>query len=188
MSTPSERRAVREHTVPALIHPPSHSIIWIAMWFLIGLVGVTLLVAVGPTGLTFVSYNVTAIRGTAFWVSVPITALLAIVLLTISAVRRAPGYRQQQASPEGRALQHDMDVALAAKPRIALQIVGLVLTVIFALLVVFVLLELATEKLDFATVDIETIALLLVGLPAAGTLGAANRRRASARRLAADVP
>jgi hypothetical protein len=181
MTDPNPRQPKLYTDPNVLIEAPSRSIVWIAFWLLLGIVGGTLVVVVGPAGVQ--TGNFTEYKGFLFWFTLPFISLAAIVYLTVSAVRRAKPYREQQASPEGIALQADMDAALGVKPYVALNIVGIVLAALFAFALLFVILEFFVGTVSLSVVIFDIVFLLVLGIPAAGTLSVALRRRASRRRL-----
>jgi hypothetical protein len=165
-----------------LIDAPCRSIVWIALWLLIGIVSESLVIAVGSAGY---GHDHVDARGEAFFQVLPIVMLAVIVLTVVGAVRRAKPYRQQRTTPEGLALQADMDAALGRKPYIGMYVIGIVLAVVFALIIVFFGLGFI---IDPANVSLNVvvgilIGLLILGIPAAGLLSVALHRRASRRRL-----
>jgi uncharacterized membrane protein len=183
MANASRKRA-------ALIDAPARSIVWIAMWLLVGLVAGTLVVVVGPAGAANSSYG--AYKGYILFVTLPFISLIAIVILSVAAVRRIKPHREQQASTDGIALQAELDAVLATKPYVVLTVVGVGLAVVFGLALVVVALEFATTTVNLSVVSFDIICLLIVGIPAAGTLSVALRRRTSRRRINStmgnDVP
>jgi hypothetical protein len=164
-----------------LIVAPARSIIWIAMWVLVELFVDTFLAVIGPDN--WFPKDAGAGRGSGVMLSLPIISLIAIVVLLNGAVRRSRPYREQQASVEGVKLQAAADAINARKRYAGLMVAGITLAVLFGLMALFVAVEFATPvKIDLVTVIAETICLLIVGIPAAGTLSLALRRRAARRR------
>jgi hypothetical protein len=180
--TEPSQRAPQPYTDPnILIEAPARSIVWIAFWLLLGLVGGTLVIIVGPAGVhpdNYVQY-----KGFLFWATLPVIALVAIVYLVVSATRRAKPYREQQASPEGAALQADMDAALGVKPYVVLNVIGVLLAVVFGFALLVVVLEFFVGTVSVSVIIIDIVFLLVLGIPATGTLSVALRRRAARRRL-----
>jgi hypothetical protein len=184
--TDESPRSPKPYTDPnVLIEAPTRSIVWIAFWLLLGLVGGSLVAAVGPAGVhpgDYIQY-----KGFLIWFTLPLISLVAIVYLVVTAVRRAKPYHEQQASPEGIALQADMDAALGVKPYVVLNVVGAVLAVLLGFALFSVVLEFFVGTVSLSVVIIDVIFLLLLGLPAAGILSVALRRRASRRRITPGV-
>jgi Na+/melibiose symporter-like transporter len=169
-----------------LVDAPYRSIVWIAFWLLIGLVAAILVFAAGPHAVgSRASDPWNDQRGYSLLLILPLFALVFIVLLTVGAIRRAKPYREQRKSPEGLALQADMDAALGRKPYIGMYVIGIVLAVVFALIFVFFGLGFIVDPADVSLSVVVgiLIVLLILGIPAAGLLSVALHRRASRRRL-----
>jgi Na+/melibiose symporter-like transporter len=153
-----------------LVDAPYRSVVWIAFWLLIGLVAAILVFAAGPHAVgSRASDPWNDQRGYSLLITLPLFALVFIILLTVGAIRRAKPYREQRKSPEGLALQADMDAALGRKPYIGMYVIGIVLAVVFALIFVFFGLGFIVDPADVSLSVVVgiLIVLLILGIPAA---------------------